>query len=97
MATTVDTPFGPVDVETGERSRGMTDAIAIFNPALKAMAVPAEEPIIVLAIGGTALLCVNVSGQMSWRDTDSVQLDWRYDFKTESWVDVNGESLEAAE
>lgn len=92
MPTYVDSPFGPIDIDARE-AQGMSN-VAIFNPALKGKIVPDEAPAIVLAVDAGELLIVDGNGKLAWLDVDRIQLDWSYDFKTEKWVDADGQSLE---
>jgi len=94
MATVVETDYGPIDIETREATSSMSDGVAIFNPAIKATHITSGHPVIVLAVEGASVLTVDVDGKLHWIVTDKVQLDWRYDFKKEKWIDGAGVALE---
>jgi hypothetical protein len=92
MVTTIDSEFGPIDIEAAEaQGRGVSN---IFNPAIKGKLMGSEEPCIVLALEGEHLMIVNTDGKLAWYASSRVQLDWRYDYKTERWLDASGELLE---
>lgn len=95
MATVVPTPFGPVDIDTGEAQA--VSGAAIFNPAIRGVFADSGDPLIVLALDDVRLLCVNNNGQLGWYDAAEVILDWRYNYQREEWVDGAGVSLEAGE
>lgn len=93
MATMVPSPYGPIDIETGEAIS--MNGVTILNPAIKGSYK--ENPSIILGIEADRALVVDVDGKLNWVPIKDVQLDWRYDFKAEGWVDATGETLEAAE
>ena len=96
MPTFIDSDFGPIDLDKMEAT-GVSEGVAIFNPALKGKTIPGEGVCIVLAMKEAQLMVVLDDGRLAWKSASEVQLDWRYDFAKEQWVDGNGESLETGE
>lgn len=94
MVTTIESEFGLIDIEAREALSAMSNGSGIFDPAIRGVTIEGGNPVIVLAMEGRDILTVTDDGKLVWVGTGSVQLDWRYDYKTEKWVDASGESLE---
>lgn len=92
MATLVKSDFGEIDIEAREAMN--SGGVAIFNPAIKATLTDGGNPVIILGVDGGQVLTVDVDGKLHWIPVTRVQLDWRYDFKKEAWVDGNNVNLE---
>ena len=94
MATVVQSDFGLIDIDAQEVTGVNNGGAAIFNPAIRGTLLSNVEPCIVLALEAGLILVVDTNGKLRWEQAAAVQLDWRYDFKEEKWVDPAGESLE---
>jgi hypothetical protein len=95
MPTIVPSDFGDIDID--KREVVQVSGAAIFNPAIRARIKGSETPCILLATDGSAMLVADNDGNLSWKDAAMIQLDWRYDYKTEQWVDLAGTPLEEPE
>ena len=100
MPTLVDSPWGPMDIDTGEgASSSVSDRISIFDPAIRATGGPDGNPLIILGIrtAQPQLLIVDANGKLLWEELDRVVLDWRFNFTDETWIDTHGNQLEGTE
>lgn len=96
MPTYVDSPYGPIDIEAREAHSTVSN-IQVLSPAIKATDEADNPLILFMARDDGAFLAIDTNGRPEWKPYQDVQFDWRYDYKSESWIDSAGASLEISE
>lgn len=92
MATTIDSPFGPIDIDARE-AQGVS-SIAIIDPAIRAVDEGGNPIVLIVYEEGGRFLAIDANGKIVPKGLNHITTDWRYDFAKERWVDTNGHDLE---
>jgi hypothetical protein len=95
MATTIDSEWGPIDLEARE-AQGAVSELQVLNPAVKATDEQGNPIILFIALKD-GFIVVDGEGRPFRKSFEDVQFDWRYDYRTQKWIDTAGETIEVGD